>query len=168
MTTTRSMLQALVAALLLTPLVHMTPALADQAAVTSKLEAYLVNTDKKGKERMAPAARVNPGQIIEYRLSYKNRSGQALSGFVVSGPIPKGTAFVGKSARLGRAATFEVLVPSEKWQALPAFKSVKGEAGKSKRVRATAADYKALRWRLKEPIQNGKATSAIYRVRVLK
>jgi len=137
-------------------------------AVSSKMVAFVVTRDDEGAEKFRPAQRVNPGAVIEYRISHRNRSGDGLKGLVVQGPIPRGTAYISQTARTDAKARFEVLIAGEQWQGLPAYKTVTMDDGAKKRIRATAADYRAIRWRLQKVIADGQATHNAYRVRVLK
>lgn len=56
------------------------------APLVSTLEAFRVATDKDGKESFAPADQVNPGEVIEYRLTYINKGTAAVSDLAVNGP----------------------------------------------------------------------------------
>ncbi|WP_306117995.1 MULTISPECIES: hypothetical protein [unclassified Roseitalea] len=138
----------------------------DRPPVASSLQAMIVTRDDEGNEVMAPAERVDPGSVIEYRIAHRNQSGDALTGFIVQGPIPEGTAFVGDSARSGEAMRFEVLVPGEDWQTEPAYKTIVNDDGEKQRVLAAPSEYRTVRWVLTQPLADETAATAVYRVRV--
>ena len=143
-------------------------ALADKPQLASRMTAYVVAKQADGKEVLAPAKRVSPGEVIEYRVRHKNQSREPVRGLIVQGPIPRGTVYVANSATSRAKAVFEVLVPGEAWQRLPAYKTIVDKDGKKRRVRAHASDYRAIRWRMAEPLGAGATIENHYRVRVLK
>ncbi len=141
---------------------------AQKQPIVSALEAFVISRDGAGKEVFSKKRRVDPGDTIEYRIVHRNQSGQSLNGFVINGRIPEGTTFVAKSQVAEQPGRFEVKLDGEKWQALPAMKTVVDENGEEKRVEAGPADYRAIRWTLADALANGAATGNRYRVRVLR
>jgi len=134
--------------------------------IASTLTAHLVTKDDEGAERFQQAQRVNPGDVIEYRIVHRNKAGQALKGFVVNGKIPTGTVYMARSAKSAQADALEVKIAGEPWQGLPAFKTVTDADGNEQRVQATPADYIGLRWKLADALENGAQSKNIYRVQV--
>lgn len=141
-----------------------------ESPVQAILEAFLVQVTKKDDgstvETLVVATTAAPGDVIEYKATYTNVSENALTGLVANGPIPASTTYVDKSANITEGAVFEVLIPDEEWQELPAYKSVTDENGKVVRVEATSADYTALRWRISGALDPEKQIVAKYRVKV--
>ena len=134
--------------------------------VTSQLEAYIVSTDDKGSESFERAKRARPGDVIEYRIEHANNTDSALGSFVVLGPVPKGTAYVPKSASSILKADLEVEVEDLGWNMPPVFRVIKDEHGKDVKVVVPSSEYKAIRWMISEPVDVEKSTHNRYRVKV--
>ena len=134
--------------------------------VSSALTAMVVERAASGEERFRPADEVIPGDIIEYRIAYRNQSGGALSGFIVEGPIPAGAIYVAGSAANVNDAALEVLVDGEDWQREPAYKTVTTLEGARTRIPATPSDYRAIRWILTKPLSDQTAVAGVYRIQV--
>jgi uncharacterized repeat protein (TIGR01451 family) len=69
---------------------------------TEPLEAQLVVhqvvADKRGRERLLPASKAKPGDVLEYQVTYKNGSRAKISDVMATLPIPVGTQYVEASA----------------------------------------------------------------------
>ena len=146
------------------------PAVAQEAPeeppVTSALTAMVVERAASGEERFRPATDVIPGDIIEYRIAYRNQSGAALSKFIVEGPIPADAIYVAGSAASANEASLEVLIDGEDWQREPAYKTRTSLEGVQQRVPASPSDYRAIRWVLTNPLADQAAVAGVYRIQV--
>ena len=97
-----------------------------------------------GKEQLLDAASVKPGDVLEYRAVYTNRSDKAVTGVLATLPVAEGLVYQPGSARpsagagLVQAATKDGVFAAE-----PLMRQVQG---KSEPV--PYADYRALRWNL--------------------
>lgn len=141
-------------------------AAASNGPVSSSLTAYAVTKDEEGNEAFTQADSVKPGQLIEYRIIYKNESAEPLSSFVINGDVPEATQFVAASANSSVAATFEVEVFDLGWVTPPAFREVTRADGTVERVAVPASDYSAVRWKLADPLAAGVEVETTYRVQV--
>lgn len=139
---------------------------ASSTPIASSLTAHVVTAAQDGGELFQQAKRVNPGDVIEYRIVHRNRAAQPLEGFVVNGKIPNGTSYVARSAKSAQPDTLEVKIPGEPWQVLPAYKTVTDADGNEQRVAAKPADYIGLRWKLSKALPKDARSRNIYRVKV--
>ena len=119
-----------------------TPAAATKAAVTVELTQVKVVKGTDGKEQLLDARSVKPGDTIEYKATYTNRSGKPVNGLSANLPIPEGLQYIAKSATPGstmvKAATKDGLFAAEPL-------TVKVGA---KTELVPYADYRMLRWNL--------------------
>jgi len=139
---------------------------AETAPVSSQLDARVKDAPDAGWAPLKAGASISPGALIEYRITHKNNTDDALPGFVVSGPIPGGTHYVGGSAQTAFPGALEVLVKGEDWQPHPGMKTVVDENGKDARVPAEPKDYTAVRWKLDGALKAGASVEHAYRVKV--
>ena len=146
-----------------------TPAAAD---LSSQLEAFVVQPAADGTERLAPASRVEPGQVIEYRMLHTNTFPHATGGVTVMGPVPPGGVLDTASLRSDAEALVEVRgdfdpdTPGEEWTTLPAMKLVKKPDGTRTWAPAAPEDLTAVRWRLGGTMQAEAAVRHAYRVEI--
>lgn len=139
----------------------------DKPTLVSSMQAYLVKTNAQGKEYRQPAKQTEPGQILEYNLSYVNQMRKPLSGLVVSGPIPANTSYVANSASTAIASDLLVSIDGgATFEREPVRRQMKMPNGQMKTVIIPAEKYTNVRWNVKQPIQpNGNQLYA-YRVKV--
>ena len=71
---------------------------ASDAGLTGNLEAFRVVISEDGKENFLPADRARPKDIIEYRLTYRNNSSDAVRNIFITDPIPSGAEYIEESA----------------------------------------------------------------------
>src|SRR6202521_3132343 len=69
---------------------------AQPAQITSDLRVERVEI-VDGKTLFKPAQLTKPGDVLEYRVKYTNRSASAVPGLVANLPIPAGTTLVARS-----------------------------------------------------------------------
>ena len=147
------------------------PAVAQPAATLGEAKTVAVVLtqskvvkDANGAEQLQDASSVKPGDVIEYKATYTNNTGKAVTGLVADLPLPEGLEYLPKSAKPGaslvKAATKDGVFAAE-----PLMRA--GTAG----ARAEAVpygDYRALRWTLGQLPANGvTAVSARARVEVV-
>ena len=89
-----------------------------------------------GKEQLLDAASVKPGDVLEYRAVYTNRSDKAVTGVLATLPVLEDLVYQPGSARLVQAATKNGVSAAE-----PLMRPVQ-----SKSEPVPYADYRALRW----------------------
>lgn len=155
----KSVLAAVGTSLVLTATVH-------AQEVTSQLEAYVVETTDTGAETFRKADQVQPGQLIEYRITYSNGTNEDLSKFIVNGDVPELTSWVDGSARTDGAAVFEVQLADLGWTDWPVFREIRAADGSIEKVKVPASDVEAIRWKLSESLGAGASVNTTYRVEV--
>ena len=123
-----------------------TPASAAESArepVEATLRQFIVVKGADGKEEFKSADTVKPGDVIEYRVRYANRSGKAVNNFTATLPLPEPLEYIAKSATPGtnlvRAATAD-----HKYAAEPLMRAAPG----NKTEPVPYAEYRSLRWNL--------------------
>ena len=133
----------------------------------NELVAYLVQIDADGKESLTRTTAAAPGEIIEYRLIYRNVGSGELSGLVVDGPIPANTSYVAKSASSQVPNEFMVSIDGGKtWDQEPVRRMKKGDSGQQEEVVIGPDNYTHLRWVALEPLAPKVRQEYRYRVRI--
>ena len=131
------------------------------AAVIVLLTQAKVVKGTDGKEQLLDAATVKPGDVIEYRATYTNRSAKSVTGVVATLPIPEGLQYLPMSAKPG-ATLVQAAVKGGDYSAEPLIRTV---AGKVQTV--PYAEYRSLRWNLGQlPAGGSAAVSARASVQV--
>lgn len=148
-----------------------TPVIAADSAqpektVAADLKAFVVSTESGGAETFVQASVAQPGDTIEYRIEHTNNTGEDLAGFVVNGPVPSGTVFVGGSQAGPEELVFEARYDGSTWGEPPLRKTVKGEDGIEKQVIVPPTEYVAVRWLRTANFAAGGNSTVRYRVRV--
>lgn len=136
------------------------------AQVEGHMQAFELKHAAVGALIRTPLARAMPGQMVEYELSYRNISGEALDGFIIVGALPVAAEYVSRAALKGPKAVFEVSIEDMGWVLPPAVRYIDDGKGILRPVAVPEKEFKALRWRLAEPITPGGEVSATYRVRI--
>ena len=128
-----------------------------QEAVKIDLTQVKVIKGDDGKEQFVDAATVKPGDVIEYRAVYANRSKKPVTGLVATLPIPSGTEYVPKSAHAdehaAQAATVDGRFGSE-----PLMRKVKLADGRERQEPVPYSEYRTLRWTLGQLPAEGAVT----------
>ena len=128
------------------------PVAAAKTAETVELTQVKVVKGADGKEQLLDARSVKPGDTIEYRATYTNRSGKPVNGLSANLPIPEGLQYIAKSAKpdstLVKAATKDGLFSAEP---LTVKVGTKTEP-------VPYAEYRMLRWNLGLLPANGETS----------
>ncbi len=133
-----------------------------RADVTSLLSAVKVSVGADGKEAFAPAPSVKPGELIEYRVDYRNKGDESARALEVTLPIPAGLEVLPSSAQpAGARASLD----GKSYQAMPLTRRVKGADGKEVEQPVPVADYRFLRWSASD-LAAGKTARYTARMRV--
>lgn len=125
------------------PVVAAHPAVSQSQAVAVELTQYKVVKNAKGEEQLVSAATVKPGDVIEYRVTYTNKSGKAVTGLIGKLPIPEGLEYLPRSAKPG-ADLVKAAASDGVFAAEPLMRKLSD--GKSKPLPYN--EYRALRWTL--------------------
>ena len=136
----------------------------DSAPLESTMEAFVVSTDKDGKEVSSPAKEVAPGQTVEYRLIYKNTSKKPLNDIAVTGPVPNTTDYIANTANTKAETSFQVSIDGGKtFESEPVKRTVLDEKGKKVEKIIPASEYSHVRWIMKKPLEAGESQTFAYR-----
>jgi len=141
----RSTLQRRAPLLLLTAALGLTDgAWAEPPQITSELRVERVEI-VDGRTVFKPAQLSKPGDVLEYRVKYTNRSGSAVTGLVANLPIPAGTTLVARSelppGALASTDGAHFALP-------PLMRAVRQADGSERSVPVPIEEYRALRWNL--------------------
>ncbi|MCB1619132.1 MAG: DUF11 domain-containing protein [Thiothrix sp.] len=134
------------------------------APLQNTLQAYLVSADQQGREILQPTREVEPGQLIEYQLTYANTGNSALRDVVVTGPIPAATAYMPQSARTQAKAQLQVSIDNGRtFESEPVRRMITDKNGRKVEVIIPPSEYSHVRWIMKEPLQAGMTRQFAYR-----
>ena len=111
--------------------------------VEASLRQFIVVTGADGKEEFKEADSVRPGDILEYRVRYANRSGKGVSNFTATLPLPEQLEYLPKSATPG-ATLVQAATADSKYAAEPLMRTAPGK----KPEPVPYAEYRSLRWNL--------------------
>lgn len=113
--------------------------------VTATLQAFRVEKEPGGAERLIPALEAQPGDIVEYQAEYRNRGKMAVRNMEIAVPLPPGMDYVP-----GSAQPANVLVSEDglAFGPVPLMRSVKHANGRERLERVPVADYRFLLWRV--------------------
>ncbi|MDM0118300.1 hypothetical protein [Variovorax arabinosiphilus] len=125
----------------------------ETAAVTVELQQSKVVQATDGKEQLLDAASVKPGDVLEYTVTYTNKTGKPVSGLVADLPIPEGLEYLPRSAKPG-ATLVKAAVKDGAFAAEPLMRKTRD--GKAEPV--PYSDYRALRWTLGQLPAGGVAS----------
>jgi uncharacterized repeat protein (TIGR01451 family) len=110
--------------------------------VSVALHAYRV-TMSQGKEAFVPAEQAKPGEIIEYRATYKNTGKQPVKDLMATLPVPQGLEYLPKTAQ---PAKLFASTDGKNYDVVPLLKKVKGADGKIVVKEVPLSEYRSLRW----------------------
>lgn len=148
-------------------LVAMLASFAAQAEVASKLEAYVVYQVADGQERFKRADSAEPGEIIEYRISYENNGDKSVRDLAATGMIPFNTEYVGESDATKVRSDFRVSIDGGvTWDAEPVVRVRTLPDGSSEEVIIPPSEYTHVRWYAKERLGAKEIQEFSYRIRV--
>lgn len=135
---------------------------ADALAIELAQSRIVVGAD--GREQQLPADTIRPGDVVEYRALYRNRSAQPLTGVVATLPLPTGLEYLPRSAGQG-GRQVEAAASDGRYAAEPLVRKVLQPDGRTRDVPVPYADYRSLRWQLGR-LQPGDAVVVTARAQV--
>jgi uncharacterized repeat protein (TIGR01451 family) len=129
--------------------------------ITSELRVERVEI-ADGKTVFKPAQLSKPGDVLEYRVKYTNRSASAATGLVASLPIPAGTTLIaGSELPPGVLASTD----GTQFARPPLMRAVRQPDGSERQMPVPIEEYRALRWNL-GTLAAGQSEQVQARVRV--
>lgn len=132
--------------------------------LTATLEAHKVVIADNGKEQLVAASQARPGDVLQYRATYRNVSDKLLRGVMATLPVPtSGVEYLIDSATPAGA---EASTNGAHYAPIPLKRLVKLPDGRHQQQLVPPAEYRFLRWPLGDlPAGASKTVSA--RVRVI-
>ncbi|KJF87477.1 DUF11 domain-containing protein [Photobacterium phosphoreum] len=138
----------------------------DKDLLTSKMDAYVVETNKKGEEELVKAEKVYPKDKIEYKLTYTNNTEKPLKGLVITGPIPENTFYVADTSNTKIKSKFVVSIDGGKtFESEPVKREIMKD-GKKVEIIIPPEKYTAVRWIPLIPINAKEKQIFAYRIEV--
>lgn len=133
------------------------------AEVTAELVAHKVADDQAGGEILVSADEAVPGDVVEYRVVYRNVGSSAVSGLQGTLPLPEEMAYLP-----GSAEPKEVMatVDGESYLPVPLMRQVRLANGQIEMRPVPPRDYRGLRWALGE-LSSGQETTVKARARIV-
>jgi uncharacterized repeat protein (TIGR01451 family) len=141
------------------------PAQAQPAAkdtVEARLDVRKVVRTADGRESIAAADAVKPGDVLEYVVTYRNTGSQPVRDFAATLPIPPATELVAGSERPAGARGS---IDAREFAAVPLKRKVRRD-GREMEETVPLRDYRALRWSAPE-LKANQALTYSARVKVL-
>jgi len=141
--------------------VHAAVGVAQQPDVQVVLTQQKVRVGADGKEILEPAERAAPGDVIEYRATYTNRTKDTVRNLVATLPLPSETVYEANSARPAG-----VLASSGgTYGPVPLKRKVRGADGKEVERDVPLAEYRSLQWNVGQ-LAAGASTTVSARIRL--
>lgn len=159
--------KAYLVAMLVTAVVASSTAFSSDSPLVNRLQAYLVQYDQSGNEKLKSVNVAEPEQLIEYQLTYENISNAELEGLVITGPIPSSTEYQAKSAKT--VVTSELLVSidgGKTFESEPVKRTVRNAKGQEEVTIIPPSKYTHVRWKANEKLAAKSTQLFAYRVKV--
>lgn len=137
---------------------HSVPKAQASTPVAVELVQFKVIKGADGKEQFLPADAVMPGDIIEYRATYRNTTTKPVSGMAATLPIPQGTDYLPRSASAPGGLVAEAATAGGSFGREPLTRKVKGPDGKLHDEPVPYAEYRMLRWNIDRLNGKGELT----------
>lgn len=118
-----------------------------KAPVSINLTQFKVVKDEQGQSKLVDAALVVPGDVVEYRAVYSNRSGSALP-VIATMPIPESMEYIKASAKSNGKAVHTVAAKDAQYAQEPLLKKVTTASGATLSQPVPYASYRFVRWDL--------------------
>lgn len=125
---------------------------APQVELQVSVEKDRITVNDKGEKisQRVPADEVVQGDTLFYTIHYKNVGDESATNVQLDNPIADGTSYQADSA-WGKNAIIQFTVNGKDYQAAAKLKkATKTADGKTVEASATADDYTAIRWLVKE------------------
>ena len=98
---------------------------------------------QNGHEVLAPADKASPGEVIEYRATYRNNSASPIRELVATLPIPNGVELLPSTTA---PAGVEASLDGRHYAAMPLTRIVRDASGHEVKREVPLAEYRSLRW----------------------
>ncbi|CAA6813287.1 MAG: Unknown protein [uncultured Thiotrichaceae bacterium] len=134
--------------------------------VDSKAEKIIAVVNENGERtyKRVPAAKVLPGEVVQYSTFFTNISGKPADNINITNPIPKHTVYLANTAS-GANCNIVYSIDGGKQWAKPAQLKVRGSDGKM--YPAPPSDYTHIRWQYQGDLQPQERKAVSFQVRLL-
>lgn len=119
----------------------------------------IVDADGARRTELAPMERMLPGDTVEYTIRYSNSGERPADNVVIDNPVPELLTYLFGSAE-GEGTEIQFSVDGQAFGSADEL-TVSLPSGVTRR--AEPEEYRAVRWRLLEPIPSGGSGSVRYR-----
>jgi uncharacterized repeat protein (TIGR01451 family) len=133
-----------------------------EAGVKGTLTQNKVVVAADGKESLASAEKVKPGDVVEYQARYINEGATPVTNLIVTLPIPKGLELIAKTDLPPGALAS---VDSVKFEPTPLKRMVRRADGTQVAELIPLNEYRALRWQVAQ-LAAGKSAVFVARAKV--
>ena len=117
-----------------------------EAPIQGTMEAFVVELNDD-KETLKVADDVEPDQLVEYQLTYVNKSASNVDGLTVVGPVPEGTTYVSDTANADVQARLLVSIDGGKtFESEPVIRTETKSTGEVIEKIIPAEQYTHLKW----------------------
>jgi len=124
----------------------------------AEMEVEVVGDDGQKEIQRVPAAKVVPGDVVIYTITYTNNGQEAAENFVIVNPVPEHMIFIAESAE-GDNTEITFSVDGGDNYDIPGNLTITDSKGKP--IAASISDYTHIRWVLNEPVAP-EATGIVY------
>ena len=135
-----------------------------QAPIVVILKQFKVLKDDKGETQFLDAALVLPGDVLEYRASYSNRSASAVA-VLATMPIPESTEYIQESAASRSKVPHTVALKNAQFAKEPLIQKTTSASGATLSQPVPYAAYRYVRWDLGK-LAPGESVEVSVRARV--
>ncbi len=133
-----------------------------QGEIEVHLVAQRVVVDAKGSESFQPADQAKPGDLIEYRVAYRNPGTRGIANVLATLPLPAGLEYVPRSASPQRV---RASLDGQTFAPVPLKRRVRLADGREVLRDVPAHEYRWLRWSI-GTVAAGKEQTVRARARV--
>jgi uncharacterized repeat protein (TIGR01451 family) len=139
----------------------------NEGGLTGFIEAYRVVVNDEGVERLLPAEKARPNDIIEYKLTYKNNGTAPLHNIVITDPVPAEAAYIAESALLPQGVRVQFSIDEgQSYHAWPVKVLIETADGEQVWKEAAPEQVTHIRWALDEDIDPDQGIVVSYRASV--
>jgi uncharacterized repeat protein (TIGR01451 family) len=110
--------------------------------LVGNMKVFVIST-LNGKEIREEATSVENGDIIEYKITYENKSEQIFENVGIKGKIPEGTTLI-KGSETPIEELYYTVDNGQTWSVKPMIRSI--EDGNIVQVAAQLTDYTDIKW----------------------
>jgi uncharacterized repeat protein (TIGR01451 family) len=130
--------------------------------LSSTLTAYKIVSTPGGKEKIVPADKAKPGEVIDYQAVYRNNGKGNLENIKATLPIPVGTEYLPGS---DKPAAETASLDGKNFEPLPLIRKQASANGRITQIQVPYSEYRYLRWIVKQ-LEPGKEVTLKARVKI--